>query len=196
MTTMTIRDVSLYVEVMGHGDPLLLMHGGPGLDHVSLTPFRACADRYTVVFYDHRCNGRSTGAPVTSMTFENLTADADALRESSASSAGRCSGTRSAATSPSSTHSAIRSACRSSSCSTRRATRDGRRRTRRTSLPAAGSARRRWPSLAASTTADRPEGLRSRGDAAHAGIRPSVQPASARPRDVEGGWRMRMRPRR
>jgi proline iminopeptidase len=33
------------------------------------------------VLYDHRCNGRSTGAPVTSMTWDNLTADADALRE-------------------------------------------------------------------------------------------------------------------
>ena len=57
------------------------MHGGPGLDHVSLTSFRQLADRHTVVLYDHRCNGRSTGAPVTSMTWENLTADADALRE-------------------------------------------------------------------------------------------------------------------
>ena len=81
MTTMKIRDVSLYVEVIGQGPPLLLMHGGPGLDHVSLTPFRELADRHTIVLYDHRCNGRSTGAPVTSMTWENLTADADALRE-------------------------------------------------------------------------------------------------------------------
>jgi proline iminopeptidase len=81
MTTMKIRDVSLYVEVVGHGDPLLLMHGGPGLDHVSLTPFRKLADRHTVVFYDHRCNGRSVGPPVTSMTWDNLTADAEVLRE-------------------------------------------------------------------------------------------------------------------
>jgi proline iminopeptidase len=81
MTTMKIRDVSLYVEVIGQGPPLLLMHGGPGLDHMSLTPFRRLADEHTVVFYDHRCNGRSTGAPVTSMTWDNLTADADALRE-------------------------------------------------------------------------------------------------------------------
>jgi proline iminopeptidase len=80
MTMMRIRDVSLYVEVVGQGLPLLLMHGGPGLDHVSLTAFRQLADRHTVVLYDHRCNGRSTGAAVTSMTFENLTADADALR--------------------------------------------------------------------------------------------------------------------
>jgi proline iminopeptidase len=81
MTTLKIRDVSLFVEVIGHGDPLVLMHGGPGLDHVSLTPFRRLADRHTVVLYDHRCNGRSTGVPVTSMTWANLTADADALRE-------------------------------------------------------------------------------------------------------------------
>jgi proline iminopeptidase len=78
---MRIRDVSLFVEVVGRGDPLLLMHGGPGLDHWSLTPFRELGDRHTVVFYDHRCNGRSIGAPVTTMTWQNLTADADALRE-------------------------------------------------------------------------------------------------------------------
>ena len=78
---MPIRDVSLYVEVAGHGYPLLLMHGGPGADHWTMRPFRQCADRFTLIFYDHRCNGRSEGPPVSSMTWENLTADADALRE-------------------------------------------------------------------------------------------------------------------
>ena len=46
-----------------------------------MLPFRRCADRFTLVFYDHRCNGRSEGAPVESMTWENLTADADELRK-------------------------------------------------------------------------------------------------------------------
>jgi proline iminopeptidase len=81
MTTLKIRDTSLYVEVIGHGPPVVLMHGGPGLDHISLLAFKALADRHTVVLYDHRCNGRSVGAPSTSMTWDNLTADADALRE-------------------------------------------------------------------------------------------------------------------
>jgi proline iminopeptidase len=76
-----IRDVSLYVDVVGHGYPLLLMHGGPGADHWTLQSFRKCADQFTLIFYDHRCNGRSSGASVESMTWENLTADADALRE-------------------------------------------------------------------------------------------------------------------
>jgi proline iminopeptidase len=81
MATMTIRGVSLFVDVVGSGYPLLLMHGGPGADHWTMLPFRRLADRFTLVFYDRRCNGRSAGAPVESMTWENLTADADALRQ-------------------------------------------------------------------------------------------------------------------
>jgi proline iminopeptidase len=73
--------VNLYVDVVGQGYPLVLMHGGPSADLWTLAAFRRCADRFTLVFYDHRCNGRSQGAPVSSMTWENLTADADALRE-------------------------------------------------------------------------------------------------------------------
>jgi proline iminopeptidase len=81
MTTMSIRDVSLYVEVVGDGSPLVLMHGGPGSDHITMSPLQPLADRFTLIFYDHRCNGRSTGADVSSMTWENLTADADVLRQ-------------------------------------------------------------------------------------------------------------------
>jgi proline iminopeptidase len=78
-TTLPIRDVSLFVKVIGTGYPLLLMHGGPGLDHTTLSSLEPLADEFTLVFYDHRCNGRSGGA-VASMTWENLTADAEALR--------------------------------------------------------------------------------------------------------------------
>lgn len=81
MTTMSIRGIRLFVEVVGRGYPLVLMHGGPSADHWSMLPFQRLADQLTLVFYDHRCNGRSVGAPVSSMTWDNLTADADALRE-------------------------------------------------------------------------------------------------------------------
>jgi proline iminopeptidase len=73
--------VSLYVDVVGHGDPLVLMHGGPSADLWTMGVFRRLANQFTVILYDHRCNGRSTGPPASSMTWENLTADADALRE-------------------------------------------------------------------------------------------------------------------
>lgn len=81
MTTIPIRGTSLFVRVIGQGYPLLLMHGGPGLDHTSLLPLEPLADQFTLVFYDHRCNGRSEGAPISSMTWDNLTADAEALRQ-------------------------------------------------------------------------------------------------------------------
>jgi proline iminopeptidase len=70
MSTLSIRDITLFVEVVRHGCPLLLMHGGPGADHWTLLPFRDCADQFTLIFYDHRCNGRSVGAPISSMTWE------------------------------------------------------------------------------------------------------------------------------
>lgn len=82
MTTIPTRDVSLFVKVMGQGYPLVIMHGGPGLDHTTMLSLEPCADQFTLIFYDHRCNGRSEGADVTSMTWENLTADADVLRRS------------------------------------------------------------------------------------------------------------------
>lgn len=81
MAKMSIRGISLNVKVIGHGYPLVLMHGGPSADLYSMMSLRPCADRLTLVFYDHRCNGRSEGAEVTSMNMENLTADADALRQ-------------------------------------------------------------------------------------------------------------------
>jgi pimeloyl-ACP methyl ester carboxylesterase len=81
MTTISVRGVSLFVKVIGQGYPILLMHGGPGMDHSSLLALQPCADQFTLIFYDHRCNGRSEGAEVTSMTWENLTADVEALRQ-------------------------------------------------------------------------------------------------------------------
>ncbi|MBN1271549.1 MAG: alpha/beta hydrolase [Candidatus Aminicenantes bacterium] len=81
MTTMSVRGISLFVKVTGHGHPLVLMHGGPGVDHTTMLPFRSLEDHFTLVFYDHRCNGRSKGATISSMTWENLTADAEELRQ-------------------------------------------------------------------------------------------------------------------
>jgi len=81
MTSITIRGVSLFTKVVGKGYPIVFMHGGPGVDHSTLLPLLPCSDSFTLVFYDHRCNGRSEGVDVSSMTWENLTADADSLRQ-------------------------------------------------------------------------------------------------------------------
>jgi proline iminopeptidase len=79
--TVDVPDAALHVEVVGQGAPLLLMHGGPGGSLYTMAPFRALAGEFTVVLYDHRCNGASTCADLTSMTWANLVADAEAIRE-------------------------------------------------------------------------------------------------------------------
>jgi pimeloyl-ACP methyl ester carboxylesterase len=81
MTKMSIRGISLNVKIFGGGYPLVLMHGGPGADLHTMLPLKPLANYFRLVFYDHRCNGHSTGAAVETMTMENLTADADALRQ-------------------------------------------------------------------------------------------------------------------
>jgi pimeloyl-ACP methyl ester carboxylesterase len=81
MAHIPIRDVSLFVKIIGSGYPVVVMHGGPGADYTTVMSLRGCANSFKLIFYDHRCNGRSRGADVTSFTWDNLTADADALRQ-------------------------------------------------------------------------------------------------------------------
>jgi proline iminopeptidase len=75
----------MYVLSVGQGPPVLVMHGGPGLDHTYLRPgLDRLASGRTLVYYDHRGNGRSP-RPATStewraVSHASLVADADALR--------------------------------------------------------------------------------------------------------------------
>ena len=72
----------LYVEAIGDGPPILMMHG-LGLDHTYLRPFHdPLADSYRVVYYDHRWNGRSARAG--DATHAQWHADAASLIDTSA----------------------------------------------------------------------------------------------------------------
>ena len=69
-----------YVEV-GEGIPCLVLHGGLGLDHTYLHPWLdPLGDVLRLVYYDHRGAGRSGRPPADTLTFDQLAADADALR--------------------------------------------------------------------------------------------------------------------
>jgi proline iminopeptidase len=75
-----VGDLALHYEIDGDGPPCLVLHGGLGLDHVlyrrTLGPLTATRQ---AVFYDHRANGRSTGAAAGTITMEQLADDAAAL---------------------------------------------------------------------------------------------------------------------
>ena len=79
---LTTNGVELYYRVEGQGDPALVMHGGLGVDHTPFvnSSFNTLADRLKLVYYDHRCNGRSGCPGIESLTHENLATDAEGLR--------------------------------------------------------------------------------------------------------------------
>lgn len=73
----------IYYKVIGSGEPIVVVHGGPALEHTYLLPGMAeLADRYTLVFYDQRGSGGSQ-APLdsASITLENFLSDLDEVRE-------------------------------------------------------------------------------------------------------------------
>lgn len=78
-----INGVELFYELNGDGQPLMLMHGGMGLDHTCFRPWLdPLADRIQIIYYDHRGNGQSTPIENFSGIDHGTWADdADALRK-------------------------------------------------------------------------------------------------------------------
>lgn len=61
----------LHVEVIGQGAPVLVLHGGPGLDHTYFRPWLdPLADRLTLGFLDFAGHGRSKGPAASDLDHE------------------------------------------------------------------------------------------------------------------------------
>jgi proline iminopeptidase len=55
-----VNGTELYVQRIGQGEPILVVHGGPVLEHGYLLPHLApLAEDYELIFYDQRLSGRS-----------------------------------------------------------------------------------------------------------------------------------------
>lgn len=55
-----IKDVELYYMILGKGEPVVILHGGPGFDHDHMLPMSEFAKDYKVIFYDQRATGNSS----------------------------------------------------------------------------------------------------------------------------------------
>ena len=77
-----INGIELYVKVMGTGLPLIVLHGGPGLDHSYLLPgLEVLAENRQLIFYDQRATGRSVlDADSSTISMEAFIADIDGIR--------------------------------------------------------------------------------------------------------------------
>ena len=79
----SLDDGRLFYEVVGTGDPIVVVHGGPGLDHNYLRPgLDVLATSHTLVYYDQRGTGRSD-FPLDpgSINLAAFVSDIDALRQ-------------------------------------------------------------------------------------------------------------------
>lgn len=77
-----VNDTCLYCAVRGQGVPMMMMHGGPGLDHSYFLPwFDALCSHMELVYYDHRGNGLSERPDsLAGISHDTWVEDADALR--------------------------------------------------------------------------------------------------------------------
>jgi len=73
---------SLFVQELGSGFPLIVLHGGPGMDHTTFRPYLdPLAEDFRVLYVDQRGQGRSERVDPATLTLEVFARDIDLLAE-------------------------------------------------------------------------------------------------------------------
>lgn len=81
-TVQTADGAELYYEIHGEGPPMLVVHGGPGLDQTYFRPwFDPLARDFELVYVDLRGSGRSGDVPPERLTHDMMVADLETLRD-------------------------------------------------------------------------------------------------------------------
>jgi proline iminopeptidase len=80
--TVEVNGTHLFVRREGSGAPIVIVHGGPVLDHSYLVgSLRPLGSDHELLYYDQRLSGRSAGSvDSASVTLENFVADLEGLR--------------------------------------------------------------------------------------------------------------------
>src|SRR5262245_14781453 len=83
MTRVELADgVGMNVEELGEGLPLIVLHGGPGLDHTTFRPYLdPLAEDMRVIYVDERGQGRSERVDPETLSLEVFAQDVDRLAE-------------------------------------------------------------------------------------------------------------------
>jgi proline iminopeptidase len=77
-----IGDTRLFVVERGRGNPIVILHGGPGMDHHMFGDYlNPLASRYRLIFVDQRSQGKSDRAPEDTWTIPQMAADVVAMGE-------------------------------------------------------------------------------------------------------------------
>jgi proline iminopeptidase len=78
-----LNNTELFVKVIGKGSPIIIIHGGPGLNHTYFLPhLNDLSKKHKLIFYDQRACGRSSGKlDSTQLTMELLINDIESIRK-------------------------------------------------------------------------------------------------------------------
>lgn len=77
-----VNGTQLFFEIQGKGKPLLIIHGGPGLNHSYFLPYLSdLAKTNRLIFYDQRACGESAVPSSDSVSLKYLVKDIDEIRK-------------------------------------------------------------------------------------------------------------------
>lgn len=81
--TISVYQADLFYQKLGTGEPIVVVHGGPGLDHSYLRPwFEPLAETHQVILYDQRGVGGSDAVlDSASISMTRYLTDLDRIRE-------------------------------------------------------------------------------------------------------------------
>jgi proline iminopeptidase len=76
------ENYGLFVEEVGGGFPLIVLHGGPGMDHTMFRPYLdPLGDDFRLLYVDERGQGRSDRVDPATLSLEVFARDIDLLAE-------------------------------------------------------------------------------------------------------------------
>jgi proline iminopeptidase len=77
-----LNDIEIFYKCLGEGEPVVILHGGPGFDHNNMRQFEELAKNFNVILYDQRASGNSSGnVDEESITVDNFVKDLEGLRK-------------------------------------------------------------------------------------------------------------------
>lgn len=82
-TLLPINGTSIFIREIGKGSPIIIVHGGPGLNHSYFLPhLNSLAKKNRLIFYDQRACGNSSGMlDSTQMSLSLFVEDIEEIRK-------------------------------------------------------------------------------------------------------------------
>lgn len=79
----SVNGTELYCKVIGEGEPLVVLHGGPGLSHDYFLPhLQPLAERFQLILFDQRAQGQSSlELDASQMSVQAMVDDIEGIRQ-------------------------------------------------------------------------------------------------------------------